>query len=437
MYSSISGWISPLIGLWHKAIVQHVMGAWSRAVHDDLKMPPTLPAGALRQQLRVISQSDPRLLDLGRLYLTIKLALIVVALLGNQLLPFNWHLYNTNLVLDIQNLPDVFRPFNTWDTQHYLFLSQRGYGVNPMSNAFYPLYPFLIWLLTPFFFNKGLIAAYVIANLFSLLVPLYMYKLSCLFCTKEQAFRATVLLLAFPTAFFMSVAYAESLYLATCLMAFYYLFKEDVPKACVFCFLLPLIRAQALLLVAPIFVLFVQATWSKSNTSGPRILHGVRTFLPPAFATLLGMLTYFAFCRWQLGGYFAGLAAQNLYVAKNSIGNLFFPQLWFMNNFVNIHLQLHDYTKSLIDRVAFFLCVSTLVGVYRTQNKALFTYAAVTMLVPAFAGSFMSYTRVLLVVFPMFIYIGARFPGSVYWAVLMFSLQLLFYLLHTSGYWVA
>ena len=272
-----------------------------------------------------------------------------------------------------------------------------------MSNAFYPLYPFLIWLFTPFFFNKGLIAAYVIANLLSLLVPLYMYKLSCLFYTKEQAFRATALLLAFPTAFFMSVAYTESLYLAICLMAFYYLFKEDVPKACVFCFLLPLVRAQALLLVAPISVLLMQATWRKSNTSGTRTLHGIRTFLPPAFATLLGMATYFAFCWWQLGSFFAGLAAQNLYVARNSIGNLFLPHLWFMNNFVNINLQLHGYTNSLIDRFGFLLCVSTLVGVYRTQNGALFTYAALTMLVPAFAGTFMSYTRLLLVVFPMFV----------------------------------
>ena len=95
------------------------------------KMPTTQPIGALRQQLRVISQSDPRLLDLARLYVAIKLALIVVALLGNQLLPFNWHLYNTNLVLDIQNLPDVFRAFNTWDAQHYLCCHKEGMGSTP------------------------------------------------------------------------------------------------------------------------------------------------------------------------------------------------------------------------------------------------------------------------------------------------------------------
>ena len=133
-----------------------------------------------REKIQEIHRSDPRLLNLLALYLAIKVALVIVALLGNRLLPFNWSLYNTNLWLDIQGLPAWFRAFNTWDTQHYLLLAQRGYGVNPMSNAFYPLFPYLIKAFTPIFFGKPLIAAYVISNLASLLVPVYMYKLCCL-----------------------------------------------------------------------------------------------------------------------------------------------------------------------------------------------------------------------------------------------------------------
>lgn len=393
---------------------------------------------AIRTKARVVRDADPWLLDLVVLYLSIKVGLIVVALLGGQLLPFNWSLYRTNLLLDIQGLPDIFRSFNTWDTQHYLFLSQKGYGVNAMSNAFYPLFPYLIWLFTPIFFSKGLIAAYVIANLFSLLVPVYMYKLGCLFHTKEQAFRATVLLLAFPTAFFMSVAYTEALFLSLCLMAFYYLFTRDVQKASLLCFLLPLVRSQGLLIAAPIGVLFLQAVVEKSGDLQTNTSRAVRAFLPPALATVLGMAAYFAFCRWELGGFFEGLKAQQLYVAKNSLGNILSLRQWFLGNFVNVDLQLHNYTNSMFDRAAFLLCLPILIGVYRTQNRALFTYAAVTMLIPALGGTFMSYTRMLLVVFPMFIYLGSRFRRSEYYlAVPMFALQVLLYLLHTGGYWVA
>jgi hypothetical protein len=397
-----------------------------------------VPLTSIRRRVSAIRNADPRLADLVLLYLAIKVALVVVALLGSQLLPFNWHLYRVNLLLDVQGLPEVFRPFNTWDTQHYLFLSQRGYGVNPMSNAFYPLYPYLVWLATPLFFNRPLIAAYVIANIFSLLVPIYMYRLGALFFTKEQAFRATVLLLTFPTAFFLSVAYTESLYLSLCLMAFYYLFRGDVPKASLACFLLPLVRAQALLFVAPIAVLLAEALLHGGGDIRAAARRVVVTFVPPALATVLGIGVYFALCRWQLGGFLAGLSAQQLYVAKNSLGNILSPVDWFAQNFVNVKLELHSYTTSMIDRAAFLLCLPTLIGVYRTQPVALFVYAALTMLVPALAGSFMSYTRFLLVVFPMFLYLGVRLPRAEYYlAAPMFALQILLYLLHTGGYWVA
>lgn len=384
------------------------------------------------QWLHGIRESDPLMLDLITIYLAIKLGLIMVALLGGYLVPFNESLYKTNLVLDIQNLPSVFRSFNTWDTQHYVLLSRWGYGHNPMSNAFYPFYPFLIWAYTPYFFNNGLIAAHIIANLFSLFVPVYMYKLCCLFGTKEQAFRSSILLLAFPTAFFMSSAYTEALYLSMCLMAFYYLFKEDVVKSSVFCFLLPLVRAQALLFLVPILVLFVQSFIQREAR-----MHAVRTFLPPAFATLMGMLAYFAFCRWQLGGFWEGLNAQQLYIAKNSLENLLYLNQWFVRNFMDITFQLHGYTNSMIDRAVFILSALLLVGVYRTQNKALFIYAVITLLVPALAGTFMSQTRMVLAVFPIFMYLGVQLKRSELVAIPMFALQVLFYLLHTGGYWVA
>lgn len=390
-----------------------------------------------REKIQEIHRSDPRLLDLLALYLAIKAALLVVALLGSQLLPFNWSLYNANLWLDIQGLPAWFRPFNTWDTQHYLLLAQRGYGVNPMSNAFYPLFPYLIKAFTPIFFGRPLIAAYVVSNLFSLLVPVYMYKLCCLHWTNEQAYRSTILLLAFPTAFYLSVAYTESLYLSICLMAFYYVFKGDIVKSSVLCFLLPLVRSQGLLLVAPLGILFLQAVFQGKDSPGVNFMRASRTLLPPVLASVLGMLAYFGFCRWQMGGYFDGLTAQRLWIAQNSLANMFLPTRWFMANFVNISLQLHGYTNSVIDRAAFVLCAPILIGVYRTQNRALFVYAALTLLVPAMSGTFMSYTRSLLVVFPLFIYLGARVRRPEYLAVPMFALQVLLYLLHTGGYWVA
>jgi hypothetical protein len=382
---------------------------------------------------------DAHLRDLIVLYLAIKIGLILVALIGHKFLPFNWSLYRTNLLLDIQGLPEWWRPFNTWDTQHYLLLSETGYGpgVNPMSKAFFPLYPYLIWTFTPFFFNKGLIAAYVIANVSSFLLPVYMYKLCCLFWSGEQAFRATVLLMVFPTAFFLSSAYTESIYLAICLMVFYYLYTGDTTKASVLCVLFPLVRAQALMFMVPIGIMFIQTAFGTANTDRRTINSAIRRFVPPAVSLLIGISIYFLFCRLQFGGYFEGLGAQAIWVAKNSLANVFKIKQWFLSNFVNVSFQLHSYTSSIIDRATFLLTIPLLIRIYRTQDKALFAYAALALLVPAFSGTFMSYTRVVLVAFPIFIDVATRIERIQLIAVPMFALQILFYLLHTGGYWVA
>lgn len=248
------------------------------------------------------SEQDSRPRQILWLFVAIKVGLFGTALLANQLLPFDTYLYSVNLVWPLRNLPAIFEAFNTWDTQHYLLLSQQGYGTNPMSNAFYPLYPLLIRLCTPLFLGHELIAALVIANLASLAVPLYMYRLGTLFMSKEQSYKGTLLLLAFPTAFYLSAAYTESLFLLFSIAAFYHLFRGEVARASAFCFLLPLVRAQALLFILPLAVMFVQAALAKP---GPKagLRYALRTFLPPAMAAALGIGAYLLFCRIAFGSF--------------------------------------------------------------------------------------------------------------------------------------
>jgi len=378
------------------------------------------------------------LVRLLALWLAMKFAILLVGMLGQQLLPFNEYSYGANLLLDVQRLPGWMRLFNTWDTQHYVFLSLNGYGVNPMSNAFYPLYPFLIRLATPLAGGHPLVAAWVIANLVSLFVPVLMYQVCRHFQDRDMAFRSSVLLLAFPTAFYLHVAYTEAVFLALCLAAFHYLFARDALRASLVCFLLPLTRAQALLLIVPVAVMAVDAVVARWH-EGWRDAVGsaVRTYMPPAAATVAGVMAYFGVSLATMGDPMAGLKAQDLFVANNSIGNLLQPVAWFTRNFVDIQLQFHSYTESILDRSAFLLAIPLLVGVVRTQHRALAAYALITALVPALSGNFMSYTRFLLVVFPLFMFLGGSRRPTQYLIPAMFAVQVLLYLMHTGGYWVA
>jgi hypothetical protein len=107
----------------------------------------------------------------------------------------------------------LLAPAARWDSVWYLAIARGGYGDgDPMKPAFYPLYPGLMraggWLVgSPL--TAGLLVSLVCC--FAALVLLQ--RLTTLELGPEAA-RGTVLLVAFfPTAFFLSAVYSESLFL--------------------------------------------------------------------------------------------------------------------------------------------------------------------------------------------------------------------------------
>lgn len=386
---------------------------------------------------RVLFKGDTRTLDLVFIFLSIKVAFLVLVYLNQHLLPFNENLYVANLVREIPDLPDFMRAFNTWDTQHYLLLAENGYGANAMSNAFYPLYPWLIKLTTPLFADSSLVAALVTANLVSLLVPIYMYKLTGLFTSEPHAYRATILLLSFPTAFYLNVAYTEALFLGLTLMGFFFLFSRDVLKASLCCFLLPLVRAQGLLMVVPILVLAMSTIAVIEGTSREKFREAANVYLLPVLASFLGIACYLLVMKIETNSYMTGFEAQQFFAAQNSIRNLFNPHDWYVRNFLEIQLYFHGFADSMMDRAFFIIFVPTLIWIFLRQHKALFFYAAMMMLIPAFSGNFMSYTRFLLVVFPISILLATNSRLSIFLTIVMFAVQIVFFLGHTGGYWIS
>jgi hypothetical protein len=60
------------------------------------------------------------------------------------------------------------RHFVTWDAEHYLYLSEMGYGREIPSRAFYPLWPMAIRWCSTLTGGNCLLAALILSNVFSL-----------------------------------------------------------------------------------------------------------------------------------------------------------------------------------------------------------------------------------------------------------------------------
>src|SRR3954469_5067688 len=110
-------------------------------------------------------------------------------------------------------------PATPWDAGHYVAIADRGYDA-PLRAAFFPLYPLLARAVTAPLASPLLGGVFV--SFAALAAALYLlHKLVTLELGERYARPALLVTALFPTAFFFSAIYTESLFLALSVGAFY------------------------------------------------------------------------------------------------------------------------------------------------------------------------------------------------------------------------
>jgi 4-amino-4-deoxy-L-arabinose transferase-like glycosyltransferase len=153
----------------------------------------------------------------------------------------------------------LFAPAARWDSAWYLEIARLGYFTR-ISSAFFPLYPLLIHLVTAVFGSSDattLVVALLI-SLAAMVAALYLLYLLTRLDFDDSVARTTVLLLAFfPTAFFLSAVYTESLFIALSLGAVYAARSERWLWAGVLGGLAAGTRSNGALILVPLVLLYL------------------------------------------------------------------------------------------------------------------------------------------------------------------------------------
>ncbi|MFA4885678.1 MAG: mannosyltransferase family protein [Desulfotomaculaceae bacterium] len=110
-----------------------------------------------------------------------------------------------------------------WDAGWFLRIAGQGYDFD--SAPFFPLFPFLIRLLT-MVTNDGVISGFLISNTALFIACYFLYRMVKEDCNEEIAATTVFIMLFFPTAIFFNTIYSESLLLAFSLGALYYARKD-------------------------------------------------------------------------------------------------------------------------------------------------------------------------------------------------------------------
>ena len=158
--------------------------------------------------------------------------------------------------------PEFASHLGTWDSAHYLYLSEVGYSPGVASCAFYPLWPVLIRCFSVVIGGSHLLAGLVLSNVFSLAALVIFFRLVGKRLGWPVAKLSLLLILAFPGSLFFHFIYTESLFFLLVMVVCDGLERRRYRAVWVAAFLLPLTRAVGVFCIFPLL-------WHLAKTSPP------------------------------------------------------------------------------------------------------------------------------------------------------------------------
>lgn len=324
-------------------------------------------------------------------------------------------------------------PFARWDSVWYLAIARFGYQGQADRTVYFPLYPYLMrglgWIV-----GSPLIAGIVISLACFAVGLLVLHRLVALDFPREVA-DATVLLIAFfPTSFFFSAVYTESLFLALSLGCIYQARLGRWGWAGLLGALAAATRNSGVLLTVIVLLLMFYGPTAdgerrrlRGDRSGWRVLvpkYGPTARCLPVMLIPLGLLAYLLYLNaryglssapfnsevdwfhkqtWPFGGAWQGLVAG--WDGLRQILHGPPPPVFFAPDHAN---ALWGAAKN-VELIGFLVLAAVgVVGVLRTQPFAYALYVLIGLALPlsdpVVPEPLQSLPRYELVLFPLFIW---------------------------------
>jgi hypothetical protein len=293
-----------------------------------------------------------------------------------------------------------------WDSGWYLGIVRFGYEYipgQPSSVAFFPLFPLLISVSDRLLPGSDVLAALVVVHLALIAALVYIYQLVRIDLSERVAWRSVLFLLLFPTAFFFSAVYTESLFLLGLAGGLYHARRGQWVRAGLFGAVASATKIAGFVMV-PVLLLEVLRR-------RPFTRRELRPLLAPALAAS-GGLAYFAWLQWRYGDFRVFFEIERAWHRQS----LHPVMLMGIERLLGSTDALFYYPpNSLPLRTPFLLLDTTLVWLFVAAGIYLWarfrpSYGALVLgltLMPALSGSPQSINRYVVVAFPAFILLGA------------------------------
>jgi hypothetical protein len=308
-------------------------------------------------------------------------------------------------------------PFFQWDSYFYLSIARSGYWYvagEPSNVHFFPLYPLLVRLAGSLT-GEFVVTGFILANLFLFGAMVFLYQLVRIDGGGAAAAeRATLYLAVFPTGFFLSLFYPESLYLMLSLAAIYYARIRCWWGASLCGGLLAITKTPGVFIFVPIAMEYLGV---ERDRFWPWRWNRPRWSIVWLGLIPLGLLAYMCFLFLQFGDFFAFSKATATWGRK----------VVSVSQTLHNALQYPLFEQILYYGVVLLALLCLLAGYVVKIRLSYLIYGAMLLLLFSSANILESIQRHVLMIFPIYMvlgWLGAR-SRLADLAIIMLSLMLL------------
>lgn len=396
---------------------------------------------------------------LAKLFLLLQLILVAAALFGEKFIPIK---AETFLGRSLGELIDHYLIWSraNFDGVHHISIARCGYGY--LQQAFFPFYAKLISFFQHYFFKGFIVSGIFISSVSFLISLILMADLFRKAGEKEETVKKSLLFLAiFPTSFYFTFVYAESLFLMLVLLSFWWAKRKRWLLAGLIAGLASYTRLTGIFLLPALLYEYyegeskramkeriVAAKNSLVSKINPRYFFyflKTRAYHIKNFLFILtsswGLLYYMDFLQRMKGDPFYFIRVQPDFGAQRSIGKviMLYQVFWrYLKMILTVNPKTLIYFNVWLELLLtlLFLYLLLLGWLKFKISHSWMIFATLAYVLPSLTGTFSSMPRYVLVCFPCFLVLAKiKIPRLVYLlsVLFLFALSALF----MRGYWIA
>lgn len=307
---------------------------------------------------------------------------------------------------DISGYGRFIATFAHFDGIHYLRLIEHGYK-DVGSQAFFPVYPLLIRVLTFGYFDPLLTA--IVINSILVVGSLYLVSLTL---PRSALTRFVILFLAFPTSFYLLFNYTESLFIFLLLLFFHLLSKKSYFASAVVAGIASGTRLVGVFLA---FSLVIDMIKNKKN---------IFSILGMLVISLTGIMSYMYYLNLKFGDPLMFVHVQNMFGAGRSSGDIIMlPQVIY--RYIKIFFTVSPISLLFLragwEFILFGLFIIVLYLYRHRISLPGMVFCILSILLPTLSGTLSSIPRYLLVIIPLLAGAVEDLQTKSFWAI--FSIE--------------